>query len=185
MRHLGNPGSLKEEIERKYSERIRDLEEDTKNIISQMRQDSEKRKEEAKRPLLEKAKRDARIAHDLALGEGMAEARKIHEQANEEKYDQIFSLILKDAQTLCKEKEYISYVSSFARRLEAKNVMIRCLPSAVHAFHASTDAKIVADKEIVGAYIEADGTLYDLTLVAIVEARRDALRKIMAERLGR
>jgi len=184
MKTLGNPKFLRAEIEKRYSEKIAKVVEEGKKEVAALKEESTKKAETVRSSNKGKIDKDAQIAYDTAFNEVITEAKKDFELFQEQKYEEIFSEILASAETICGQKEFLSWVSDFVKDLPGK-VNIRCSKSAVAGLKKTKASSVVAEKDLAGAYVEAEGTTYDLTLATLLDTKRDFLRRIISDELSR
>ena len=180
METLGNPDLLKKEIENKYASKISKILGEGKKEMDKLKRQSHEKVKEISLEAQQQSIKDLQIAYDTSYNEVMSEAKKNYELYLEEKYEDVFASVIKDADKICSSASFVSWVALFVKTLK-KKCTLKCNSKAKTALSKKIKAKYVVNNKVKGALVEVDGTTYDFTIETLLETKRDDLRKIISD----
>lgn len=175
METFGDVEGFKKTIEGKYSTEIRKLEEATEERIQELREDYENRflvtqKQIESETALESSKLAARVKSEKEI-----HARREFEQKREELIEAVFREVMERALKLAHSKQYVDYVK---KRLP-KDAVVVCDSS----YYKKAFPKAKVDKSIVGVTAVSGNLVYNFTIDALVESKKEHLRNTAAKTL--
>lgn len=177
MKVYGSIDALKKGIQKKYNEKIREIEKGTDEGVKRLEAGTMKEIEIIRAEAAVQTAAEANVAKARTLNEEKLKAKMEFENERERMIVSVFEEIQKRKEKIATGKEYIGYVKSEI----PKGEKLECVGGSREYKKHFRDLKL--DGKIVGMLFKSKNTIYDFTIDKMIESENEKLRKVVIERL--
>ena len=173
---LGNVNSLKKSIEKSYSDKIKAIDEETKEKVAEINSRAKKEMDEKVAKLKLDTESEVSKTYSRLISEETMEVKKGYEEKREAYINEVFDDAIDQASKIAHSEAYLKLVKSKAPTGKFDII-------ADSSYYEKEFPGVKTSKGFHGIKFVSDEVTFDFSIESSIASRRDILRHVINERL--